>query len=271
MTRRRSRVESVARFEAFTRLGFAARGITYILIGWLAIEAGRAAGASDALATLADGPGRLLLFLIAAGMFAYGAWKLLEGALDLEGHGADAKGAAVRAGHGVSGVVHLLLGLTALELAMGSGGGSGGDGQTARAATSWLLDMPAGGLLVRAAALALLAAGVYQLVQAVRLRFLKHLEPRAASKAWVKWVGRLGYLARGVVFVLVGLQLWRAGAAENAAAAGGTGEALASLSGTLQLLVAAGLALFGVFSLVQAAYRRISDPHVVDRLKARMA
>ncbi len=63
---------------------------------------------------------------------------------------------------------------------------------------------------------------------------------------------------------------WRAGAFESAGAAGGTGEALASLSGTTQIVVAAGLVMFGIFSLVQAVYRRITDPHVVERLQARM-
>jgi len=262
-------VGPAGKFETLTRIGFAARGLTYILIGWLAIQAGRTTGASDALSTLAGGPGRFLLALIALGFFAYGAWKLAEGALDLEGHGSDAKGAAVRVGHGLSGAAHLFLGLTALDLAMGAP--AGGDGESARAASSWLLDLPAGGALVRLLAAALVAAGAYQVVQAVRLRFLDHLDARAASRGWVRWVGRLGYLARGVVFALVGTMFWRAGSAEDPAAAGGTGEALASLSGTAQIAVAAGLAMFGVFSLVQAAYRRIKDPRVLDRLKSRLA
>jgi hypothetical protein len=259
---------SIARFETLTRIGFAARGLTYLLIGWLALRLGRAAGASDALATLADGGGgRLLLGLAGIGLLAYGAWRLLEAALDIEGAGDDAKGAAVRGGHALSGAAHLFLAFTAFELALGARGG-GGDGETARAATSWLLELPAGSVLVRLIALGLGAAGAYQLVEAAKLGFLKQLEPQAASRAWVQWAGRLGYLARGTVFVLVALSLWRAGR-DGAAAASGTGEVLAGLGGTTQLLVAAGLALFGLFSLVQAVYRRITDPHVVDRLRAR--
>lgn len=265
-------MQPIARFETLTRLGFAARGLTYILIGWLALEAGRAADPSEALGTLAEGPGRLLLGLIALGLAAYGAWKLMEAAFDLEGHGGDAKGTAARVGHGLSGAAHIFLALTALELATGSpAAAEGGGGETAREATSWLLTLPAGGLLVRLIAAALMAVGAFQIVQAVRLQFLRQLDPQAASKTWVKWVGRLGYLARGVVFGLVGVMLWRAGEAASPAAAGGTGDALASLSGTTQAVVAAGLAMFGIFSLVQAIYRRITDPQVVERLKARFA
>ena len=261
---------SIARFETLTRIGFAARGLTYILIGWLALRAGRSTGPSDALGALADGGGgRLLLIVAAIGLLAYGAWRLIEAALDIEGSGDGARGAATRIGHGLSGAAHLLLAFTAVDHALGTSA-SGGDGESARAATSWLLDLPAGGLLVRLIAIALMAAGAYQIVEAIQLKFLKQLEPRAASQPWVKWIGRLGYLARGVVFVLVGLLFWRASAADNAAAAGGTGEALASLSGTTQAVVAAGLFLFGLFSLVQAIYRRITDPHVVERLRARV-
>lgn len=263
-------MDPIARFETLTRIGFAARGLTYILIGWLALEAGRAAGATEALATLSGGPGRLLLWLVAAGLFAYGAWRLIAAALDLEGSGSGAKGAAVRVGHAASGAAHLLLAYTALELAMGSPSG-GGDGETARAGTSWLLGLPAGGLLVRLIAALLIAVGLYQMVKAVRLHFLRQLDARAAAQPWVKWVGRLGYIARGVVFVVVGWRLWRAGSAGAAAAAGGTGDALATMPATLQALVAGGLVLFGIFSLVQAVYRRIADPDVVERLKARMA
>ncbi|MDO9490160.1 MAG: DUF1206 domain-containing protein [Sphingomonadaceae bacterium] len=261
---------SIARFETLTRIGFAARGLTYILIGWLALRVGQSAGASDALGTLADsGGGRLVLILCAVGLFAYGAWRLLEAALDLEGAGDDAKGTAVRAGHGLSGAAHLFLGFTALELALGAASGGGGDGETARAATSWVLTLPAGSILVRLVAAVLMLAGAFQIVEAIQLKFLKQLEPGAAAKGWVKWVGRLGYIARGIVFLLVGLSFWRA-SSEGAGAAGGTGEALGSLSGTSQAVVAAGLLLFGLFSLVQAAYRRITDPRVAERLRARL-
>ncbi|MFC3712285.1 DUF1206 domain-containing protein [Sphingoaurantiacus capsulatus] len=258
----------IARFETLTRIGFAARGLTYILIGWLALRAGQAAGASEALGTLAgDGFGTGLLALAAVGLAAYGAWRLLESTLDLEGAGDDAKGKAVRAGHGLSGFAHLFLALAVLQMALGNGGGSD-DGDTARSATSWLLGLPAGGVLVRLVAVGLVAAGIFQFVEAVRLSFLKQLDPPAARKAWVQWVGRLGYAARGIVFGLVGLGFWRAGDSANAAAAGGMGDALAGVSGWMFTAVALGLLLFGVFSLVQARYRRIADPQVGDRIRS---
>jgi hypothetical protein len=46
------------------------------------------------------------------------------------------------------------------------------------------------------------------------------------------------------------------------------GAALGSLPATLQMAVAAGLLLFGVFSFVEAVYRRINDPQVLERMKS---
>lgn len=188
--------------------------------------------------------------------------------MDLEGAGEGAKGAAVRLGHAGSGVAHLVLGLLAAGLALGLvGQGGGGGGEGADKAAGFVLDLPGGGGLVRLLAVAFMLGGLAQGWSAYRLRFLKQLDPRAAGRAWVKWSGRLGYVARGVVFILIGLLLWRAAASQNPDQAGGAGEALGSLSGTYRLLVALGLGLFGVFSLVQAAYRRITNPHVLQRVR----
>lgn len=259
----------VATLETFTRLGFAARGVLYLVIGYLAITAGREMGSSGVLHFLADGGlSQALLGLMALGLMAYGAWRAAEAALDLEGHGKRAKGLVVRAGHGLSGGVHILLGLLALGLAVGlvkAGGGGDGAGR----ATAWVLGLPAGEMILRLVAAAFVAGGLAQIVSAYRLDFLKQLDGLASRREAVRWSGRLGYAARGVLFVIVGVFLWKASAAHDPQQAVGTGQALASLSGWQHLLVAAGLFLFGVFSLVQAVYRRITNPDVVSRLSGR--
>lgn len=259
-------MDAVPKFETLTRLGFAARGVLYGLIAYLAIAAGRNAGSSDVLRSMADGgAGRLVLGLIALGLLAYGAWRCLEAAQDLEGAGDGAKGAMVRLGHALSGVVHIALGLLAGGLVFGLvGQGGGGDG--ADTAAGWVMDLPAGDILVRLLAVGFVLGGLAEAWAAYRLKFLEQLDGRAARRPWVKWVGRLGYIARGIVFILIGVLLWQAAGAHNPGQAGGVGEALGSLSGTSRSAVAAGLGLFGVFSLVQALYRRITNPHVLRRL-----
>ena len=109
-----------------TRLGFAARGVMYVLIGLLALQAGRAEDGAGAMETLNGGAGKLLLALMAAGFTAYGLWRLADAALDNEGHGSDAKAWLMRVGGAASGVAHLGLAYLAAGLAHGSGGGEAG-------------------------------------------------------------------------------------------------------------------------------------------------
>ena len=257
---------SINGMETMTRLGFAARGVMYVLIGFIALRSGRAESGTGVLDYLSSGAGRFVLALMAVGFLGYATWRLSEAALDTEGHGKDAKGVAVRIGGAVSGLVHLGLGFYALTLALGSSGG-GGDSASAEEGAATALSLPGGPLLLTVAALALLGTGFYQIAKAVRLKFLEQIDQEAARKNWVKWIGRAGYAARGLVFGIMGWFLLQAASEARAEQAGGMEEALASLPSTLQYAVAAGLLLFGLFSLVEARYRRIDNPDVVARLK----
>lgn len=262
-------MDAIPRFETLTRLGFAARGVLYLLIAYLAIAAGRNSDSSDVMRSMADGGGsRLVLGLIALGLFAYGAWRTLSAAYDLEGAGRNGKGAIARAGQALSGAVHIVMGLFAAGLALGVLA-SGAGGETSDKAAGWLMDLPGGELMLRLLALAFMLGGLFQAWSAYRLKFLEQLDGRAARQAWIRWVGRLGYIARGVVFVLIGVLLWRAAGAHAPSRAGGLAEALDTLSGASRLVVAAGLGMFGAFSLVQAVYRRITSPDVVRRFEHR--
>lgn len=258
---------SSRKFVTMTRVGFAARGIMYLLIGLLSLRLGRSEDGSGAMEYLDSGAGKVLLAIMAAGFFAYAAWRMIEAWLDSEGHGSDAKGTAARLGGAASGLIHVALGLTAVKLA--AGGSDSGSGAEGGAATA--LSFPGGQTLLVVAAVLLLAAGLYQLGKAAKADFLRHLDPEAARQPWVKWVGRGGYAARGVVFAIMAWFLWQAGREASASKAGDMGEALASLPETLQMIVAAGLFLFGVFSLVEARYRRINDPQVMERLNTMAA
>ena len=260
-------MSSASRLETLTRAGFAARGIMYGLIGFLALKSGRTEDGAGVLEYLAGGSGRLLVGLMALGFFGYALWRFSEALADTEGHGSGAKGMVVRAGGVVSGLVHLGLGIFAANLASGSGSG-GGSGGSSREGAATALSLPGGETLLVAVAAALAATGLYQLIKAAKGDFLRYLDPEAARREWVGWLGRGGYAARGVVFLVMAWFLFQAGRESSASEAAGMGEALGSLPPTLQLLVAAGLFLFGLFSFVEARHRRINDPSVLERLGA---
>lgn len=250
------------KLTALTRVGFAARGLLYLIIAWLAITTGQAADLSEALRQLSTGVERWLLAVAAIGFVAYGIWRLADASLDTGNHGDDAKGLAKRAGAAGSGVIYLFLAFTAAKLLLegAGGGGGGGAGGGPEQQTQTVMQLPAGGLLVGIGAAILVIAGIWQIVKAAKASFLDHLEPGVAHEDWVKWFGRCGYAARGVIFIVTGYFLGQAALSGRSAEAGGMEQALQWLSSPVNLLVAAGLGLFGIFSLVEARYRVIRTP-----------
>ena len=251
-------MDATSRLTTLTRVGFAARGLLYIVIALLVVRAGRAESPSGALEYLGEGGGRVLLVVMAAGLFAYSLWRLADAAFDIERHGSNRKGATERLGAAASGVTHLFLAWQAVRLIQGAA--SSGDGTREGARTA--LQLPGGGALVIVAGAVLLGVGAFQLVKAVKGSFLRHLEPRVARQPWAQWSGRAGYAARGFVFLISGFFLLKAGFSERASEAGGTAEALSWLSSPLDLVVALGLLAFGLFSLIEARFRVLHDVRV---------
>ena len=249
-------IDAAARLTTLTRIGFAARGLLYVVIGFLVIQTGRAEDPGGALAYVAQGGGRLLLGLLAAGLVAYGIWRLADAVLDVERRGSDGKALAERVAAGASGLIHLGLAWQALALMRGAGS-SGQDTASESAGTA--LQLPGGTMLLVLAGLILIGVGLYQLVKAATGGFLRHLEPTMANRPWVKWTGRAGYAARGLIFAIIGGFVFNAGIEERPDEAGGMADALAWLSSPLDLLIAAGLIGFGLFSLIEARYRIIHD------------
>jgi hypothetical protein len=256
----------VRRIETWARAGYAARGLVYILLGWIALSSGRALGTGDAVQEMGDLPlGGLILPVLAAGLFGYGLYKIYAGLADIEGKGSDAKGKAIRAAYVVGGLGYWGLSFLALKATLGGGkadsgqaGGSDGAGQD----VAREMAQSAGGdmLLVLVGLIVLVVAG-YQFVTAFKAKFMDHME--AGAPAFVKPAGQAGYAARGVVFALVGWFVLKAGL--DGTRIRGSDDALALLRdgyGWLFTAVAIGLLLFGVTSLVMARYRHIRDADI---------
>jgi hypothetical protein len=253
-------------FVLLTRLGFAARGLLYLVIAWLVLGSGRTEDLQGALEYVGKGSGKWLLIAMTAGFIAYGLWRLADAALNIEAHEDDKSGTVKRIGAAGSGLIYLFLAWQAIRLISSGSGNSGSGGGGAQEGTQTALNLPGGGLIVVVAAAILIGIGIYQLVKAAKGTFLKHLDPRIANADWAKWSGRLGYAARGIIFLITGYFLLQAGLAEQASKAGGMEQALAWLSGPMSIAVAVGLALFGIFSLVEARYRTIHSPDVQNHI-----
>jgi hypothetical protein len=252
-------------FLLLTRVGFAARGLLYLVVGYLALKLGRAEDAGEALDWLGGKTGGMALGAMAFGFAAYGLWRVADAVLDTQGKGKELKGGLGRLAGAVSGFIHLGLAYSAVKLALGDG--SGGDSsEKAESGAATAMSLPGGEALLFAAAAILAIAGVAQLGIALKRGFRKHLAPEAANLWWVIAAGVGGHAARGVIFLAAAWLVLNAGLHHEAEEAGALGDALTSLPGALRAAVAAGLCLFGAYSLIEARYRIIPDPHVKDRV-----
>jgi len=244
-----------SRLTALTRIGFATRGLLYLVIAFLILRTGRAEDPSGAIEYLGRGGGQLLLGAMATGLTAYGIWRLADAILDIERHGSDRKGIMERLGAGVSGAMHLVLAWQAIQLMRGAAASGDSTQEGARRA----LELPGGWAFILVGAAVLVALSAVQLAKAVKASFLRYLDPSVAKRRWVRWSGRAGYAARGFVFLMLGYLLAKAGIEEQASGAGGMAHALSWLTSPFDIIVGVGLLAFGLFSLVEARYRRLHD------------
>lgn len=257
----------ITQVQNFARAGYLARAVVYFLIGYIALTTGKGSGASDILDHIESLPGGLfLLALTGIGLLGYGIFRLYGAAIDIEGAGDGAKGVIKRLGHVASGLGHLFLAYQALKAVLeGGDGGSSGGGSDA--AASMILGFPGGGIVLAFVGLCFLGAGVEQGIKAYTGKFMKLLE--ADTPTFVAYLGRAGYAARAVVFLVIGWFTFTAALAEEGSGVRGVGGAIASMQddGWLFTLVAFGFLLFGVFSLCMARYRTIRNEDVLERLK----
>jgi Domain of Unknown Function (DUF1206) len=259
-------VEHSAAFELLSRAGFAARGAIYAIVGILAIKLALGAGGkttdqSGALRTIADQPfGKVLLVLVAIGLAGYALWRLVHALL---GHGPERSDSGFdRLAALGSGIAYAALCVVAVQILLGSGGGTSGH---APKATAGVLGWPGGAWLVGLAGALFVGIGLYQGYRGVTQDFLKDAktyEMSATVRRWYKALAVFGHLARMVVFSLVGIFLIKAAIEFNPGKAVGLDGALAKLANqsygsALLAVVAAGLVAFAVYSFADVRYRRI--------------
>jgi hypothetical protein len=255
--------------ERMARLGLVAKGVSYGLVGALAIAVavsgdGETTSRQGALALVADESyGPLLIGALALGFASYALWRLAEAVFDRSSEGTDPKGLAKRAGYLGRAVIYGGLTFAAVQLLLGRGESSGHEQE--QRVTARVLEWPAGRWLVGLAGVALVGAGVYNAFRAVTQKFEEKWETgkmSATERRWLPRISSLGLLARFVVFALIGAFVVRAAYDYDPHEAIGLDGALEKLVQTsygplLLFVVAAGLLCYAVFSLVEARYRRV--------------
>jgi Domain of Unknown Function (DUF1206) len=245
------------------RFGVAGLGVVYLLLAWLSAQL--AFGGSDqsadntgALKELAgNGPGKVLLVVLAVAFAAYAVWQLYEAAAGFH-HYSGKKRTAKRAGAVVKAAIGAALAVSSARLVAGSGQKDSSEQQ--QDLTARLLGEPGGKALVIVIGLAVVAFSAYLAYRGWTREFLEKLEGRPSHR--VELLGVAGYVARGVVFGVLGILVVVAGFRESAEQARGLDAALKTLSSQsygpwLLGLIALGIAAYGVYCFFQAKYRKV--------------
>ena len=258
--------------EAVGRVGLVARGVVYCVVAGLAVRIAfgefERADKRGALDTIVRQPfGRLMLVLLAVGFAAYAAScfvKAASGAAEGGSPRTGAGGTAKRLADAGKGVLYVVLVGSTLAVALkASGGGQGGQSQ--QEWTAELLGHRFGQLLVGLIGVALVGFGVFLLYRGVRQSFEENLrtnEMPPGARRPMLGLGTAGYVARGVIFGLVGVLVFVAAVSFDAEESVGVDGALKKLVGqpygpAMLTLVALGLLCFGLFSFVEARYRKV--------------
>jgi hypothetical protein len=265
-------MERIRRLDTWARLGYAARGVVYMLLGWIALSTGRGLTTGETVEAVDRFPGGTpLLVLLALGLFGYGAFKIYASVLDLYHKGSDAKGRAERGAYVAAGLAYLALAFVAVRQAWSHGGAAQagralGSGGAKQEVAEKVAASSGGGMLLALAGVIILGIAAVQFYMAWKARFLADM---AGPPPWVKPAGQFGYAARAVIVAIIGYYAVKAGLEGDRIR--DFGDALATVHASHRMLfkaIAAGLILFGLVSLTMARFGRIPDEDVVSRVKA---
>jgi hypothetical protein len=255
--------------EAMTRLGYGVRGLIYITMGLLAFnvalgKGGAPANQQGAIAAIGRQPaGLVLLWVVLLGLVSYSLWGVIRAVLDPLHKGNDLKGVLTRVGYLFSAASYALLILPTYGFITGAGRSAQNGAQTQQSLAS-IMSHPWGHWAIGVIGLAVIAVGLVQISQGIKSSFDKQFETYAMTAREVRWanqLGRFGTATRGFILALVGGLLLLAAYQSNSSQAIGIDTALTALMRQpygiwLLGIVAVGLMVFGVYSLLSAAWFR---------------
>jgi hypothetical protein len=255
--------------KRIAQAGYIAKGVVYVLLGLLGFMAAfelsgtsnNEATQSGALRYVKDLPaGTILLLLLAIGLLCYSTWRGIQAFYNPDG---EHKKWTKRLRYLSSGLAYLALAYTALRALFENRTSNGDQNQQV---ASELMSQPLGQVLVGLAALTLAAIGAYQLHYGLSEKYRKHVQGlslQSQHSSLLLRSGKIGYISRGIVWLVIAFLFARAAIFSSASEAGNTGRAFQFIESSAYgsyLLGALGLGLiaYGIFNFIRARFEHFT-------------
>ncbi|MCE7027044.1 DUF1206 domain-containing protein [Jiella avicenniae] len=258
--------------KSAARAGYAARGLVFLIVGYFSFRAAFASGEAmdtkDAIEVIAgSGFGVVLLVVMVLALAAFAVWRLIQVVMDVDRHGTGAKGLFVRAGLLISAFSYGGLALYATTLLLGSASDGGGGGKSGVIAYAY--EQGYGVWVTYLIAAGMAAAAIAHVVKAAKAGFEKYMAIPEDRRWLLKPVCQFGLTARALTFVVLAGLLATGAAGYSSGDTPGLDAALQEIAGwsfgwLFLSLTGLGLIAFGVYSIAEAIYRRITIPNVPD-------
>lgn len=239
-------------FRVLVAVGLIAYGLIHLTVGWIAVQlawSGHSQASADqqgALRALASKPlGPLWLLSVAVGLFALVWWRLGLAAWGFawkQGWRRTTK----RLGSVGQALIYGGLGVNAVLIVIGAGSGGGRH----PSATARLMQQTSGQVLLVLLGAAIVGGGGYLCVRGIRKTFTDELQDGGTRPVVV--VGRIGYIAKGLAYVTLGVIIGWAALRHQSPKSAGLDMALRTLreqpfGPVLLTALAVGFSCFGLF------------------------
>ena len=252
--------------------GYAAKTVVYCLLGVLILQSAIGAYGSDSpsqknvfMSILEQPFGRILLGAVIVGMACYVIWRFVQAGLNIDNLDmSKAKDVVTRIFYFVSGIIYAFGTYLAIKVFQGAGGSSSGGQSNSEEMSSTLMQQQWGIYLVAAVGIIIVIFSFIQFKHAFKADFMDKFDVHRMSariKKLSRVVGRMGFFARGIVYILVGGFFIQAAYQADPQEAGGLKEALdtivqQSYGQYALMVVGAGIFLFGIFCAIESRYHK---------------
>lgn len=254
--------------SVIARIGFVAKGAVYFMVGLLATQVafgmkGEATGTQQALREFITPTfGSILLIGCAAGLFAHAIWRILQSIVDPENREDSLNTAILRIVDFFTGGLYLSLSYAAIQIFRGLSTES--SGENTEVWVSKILDLPYGKWIILFFALVIVIAGLYQFYLAYTASFEYRFDSQrmnSKEQKTLRQLGRIGFVAWGIVYLMMGFLFYNAAISYDPNQAGGLADALNALRDQpygiwILGITSGGLLIYGIYLLVLSYYHK---------------